>query len=656
MLAALYRTATLKENPRGDFSIDGLLRVGERCFVDIRVWNHLAASYADKLIAEIHAIHEQEKNGIYKERIELHENGRFLPAVFSTGGSASPGAELLMRKLAEAAEDRGITSYAHAIARIRTRVTFLLARAASDCIRGTHKKKDTTEGLRLKDPARRRGCPQGKPMHERFDLGADEEFFWLTRVPVEEERPEEDPCMCPAALRDGDHAPESIVLLDTSPIASRVDPLAADEPPASSAPAPVLDVRPSSPAAASVAAGVCPDVLCEADLVSQETARALAVDSPPAPVRLFSVDTGEPPLPSLLPPPSPSSRSPGPSRSSFSSSLPLPGDTRDPSPSSLSSSPRAQHVTDQPPSMRTSYPLLSDPSVYTHHPLPQPAGINEPVGPLGRVNGRDFEGNKEDESLDDLTPTPEDTRDSPPSFLSSSPRAQHVTDQSPSITSFPLLSDPPVYTHHPLPQPAGITEPVGPLGRVNGRDFERNKKGEPHDDLTPTPEWARVMLGQAPTGPPCPPRPALVHQGSTSQPAPVPHCPTTDRAAFCAGNHMHMMYLPASRPVRMSSVPVPVMSGVSPGPARLPTQPGPFSSGGLDAFDGSQSLGDKFTSTVSLSSGRPAAPTVTHAPLDPWSHPEMFPLGRSSSGDKTCKSFRMQPVWNLGLHPASQRR
>ena len=48
--AAKYKTPNLKENPRGDFSIVGLFREFERCFMDVRVWNHLACSYLDKTV------------------------------------------------------------------------------------------------------------------------------------------------------------------------------------------------------------------------------------------------------------------------------------------------------------------------------------------------------------------------------------------------------------------------------------------------------------------------------------------------------------------------------------------------------------------------------------------------------------------------------
>ena len=88
-LAELYN-CTIKENPRGDISIVGLLRRGERCFIDFRVWNHLATRYSGQTVSQVHAAHTQEKNTTYKPRADI-ENGSFLAAVFNTAGSASGG-------------------------------------------------------------------------------------------------------------------------------------------------------------------------------------------------------------------------------------------------------------------------------------------------------------------------------------------------------------------------------------------------------------------------------------------------------------------------------------------------------------------------------------------------------------------------------------
>ena len=199
--AAKYKTPNLKENPRGDFSIVGLFREFERCFMDVRVWNHLACSYLDKTVEELHDTHEQEKNRVYKDRIVNYENGSFLAVVFNTAGSASPGAELLMKRLALQAEAVGFMEFGAAMAFMRTRVSMILAKAASECIRGTHVPKDKTEMRRAKDFARRRGCAELQPMMQRRDKGAFEDFLRLTRVPHSEPRPAEfEQCPCPPAL------------------------------------------------------------------------------------------------------------------------------------------------------------------------------------------------------------------------------------------------------------------------------------------------------------------------------------------------------------------------------------------------------------------------------------------------------------------------
>ena len=120
-----------------------------------------------------------------------YEHGSFLAVVFNTAGSASPGAELLMKRLALQAEAVGFMEFGAAMAFMRTRVSMILAKAASECIRGTHVPKDKTEKRRAKDFARRRGCAELQPMMQRRDKGAFEAFLRLTRVPQGEPRPAE---------------------------------------------------------------------------------------------------------------------------------------------------------------------------------------------------------------------------------------------------------------------------------------------------------------------------------------------------------------------------------------------------------------------------------------------------------------------------------
>jgi hypothetical protein len=193
--------------------------------MDVRVWNHLAERYKGKTVASVHRDQEKEKNRMYKARIEEYENGRFLPVVFNTAGSASPGAELFMKALARHIEASGAMSYATAMAFMRARVTLILARSASECLRGTHEKKDRTEFIRAQDFARRRGCQQSAPMYRRADLGAIEDMLWLANPSIdEEETPIEEACPRPPALGPGPPEDEPPPLLDLA-----LD--AGDEPP-----------------------------------------------------------------------------------------------------------------------------------------------------------------------------------------------------------------------------------------------------------------------------------------------------------------------------------------------------------------------------------------------------------------------------------------
>ena len=78
-----------------------------------------------------------------------------------------------------------------AAAYLRMKIGFLLTRASTLCLRGTHKKKDPTEMERLMAwSCKRRGTDKEKPMKKRVDLGVIEDAVCASRVRTQPEQPE----------------------------------------------------------------------------------------------------------------------------------------------------------------------------------------------------------------------------------------------------------------------------------------------------------------------------------------------------------------------------------------------------------------------------------------------------------------------------------
>jgi hypothetical protein len=198
-LQALYKTSKLNDRPRGDLSIMGFLREGQRAFFDVRVWNHLAMTHLKNTTEQNHHHHERVKDREYKERIEECENGSFTPLIFSSMGSAAPRADAFMKQVAKQLEAHEGVPYANCLAYIRTKIGFMLMKSAVRCLRGTHKKRDAHEFNAFKRLyPHRRGVSTLTEMKQRTDLGAIEDAITMAQlrprppVDVAEEAPAQD--------------------------------------------------------------------------------------------------------------------------------------------------------------------------------------------------------------------------------------------------------------------------------------------------------------------------------------------------------------------------------------------------------------------------------------------------------------------------------
>ena len=79
---------------------------------------------------------ENEKKGLYNERILEREKASFTPLVFTTTGGMSPECEKLNKRLAYLISEKRNDTYGSVIKHIRTRLRFALLRCTLAAIRG----------------------------------------------------------------------------------------------------------------------------------------------------------------------------------------------------------------------------------------------------------------------------------------------------------------------------------------------------------------------------------------------------------------------------------------------------------------------------------------------------------------------------------------
>ena len=88
----IHRTANTSNDARVDVSARGFWTRGQRAFVDIRIFDPMAACHHQLSLEAAHQRNEQEKNRNYQERVQHVDHGRFTPLVFTTSGGVGPEA------------------------------------------------------------------------------------------------------------------------------------------------------------------------------------------------------------------------------------------------------------------------------------------------------------------------------------------------------------------------------------------------------------------------------------------------------------------------------------------------------------------------------------------------------------------------------------
>ncbi len=145
-----YRTANTTNEARVDVSACDLWSRGVKTFLDIRIFDPMAACHRDIPLETAHHRNEREKIRAYGERIQHVDHGSFTPLVFTTSGGMGPSAKCLYSRLADLMAEKKHQPRSHVVAWMRCRLSFSLLRSALLCLRGTrhsHPKNTDISGL-----------------------------------------------------------------------------------------------------------------------------------------------------------------------------------------------------------------------------------------------------------------------------------------------------------------------------------------------------------------------------------------------------------------------------------------------------------------------------------------------------------------------------
>ena len=131
------KTANTEDGARLDISASGLWGGRhEKTFVDVRVFNPLAATHKHQPISTCYRNQERAKKRAYEQRVRNVEQATFTPLVFSATGGMAIEATSFYKRLASRLAEKWDQPYSSTMAWLRCRLSFSLLRSAIMCLRG----------------------------------------------------------------------------------------------------------------------------------------------------------------------------------------------------------------------------------------------------------------------------------------------------------------------------------------------------------------------------------------------------------------------------------------------------------------------------------------------------------------------------------------
>ena len=138
-------TTITTDEARLDIEARGFWECRQECTMfDVRVFNPCADSYRHAPLSTLYRRQERLKRNAYEERVRQVEKASFVPLVsFTTSGSASPVATVVLKRLAARLAEARDQSYSTVMGWQRCRLSFCLLRCAVMCFRGSRSRRTT---------------------------------------------------------------------------------------------------------------------------------------------------------------------------------------------------------------------------------------------------------------------------------------------------------------------------------------------------------------------------------------------------------------------------------------------------------------------------------------------------------------------------------
>ena len=141
-----YESANSTDGARLDIAVNGFWGGRyEKSYLDVRVFNPLAASNSNMSRENCYRKHEVEKKRIYEQRIREVEHTSFTPLVFSATGGMAKQATTFYKRLASMLADKWGQTYSATLCWLRCRISFSLLRSAIQCIRGARSSRGSPD-------------------------------------------------------------------------------------------------------------------------------------------------------------------------------------------------------------------------------------------------------------------------------------------------------------------------------------------------------------------------------------------------------------------------------------------------------------------------------------------------------------------------------
>ena len=143
----LPRGANTQEGARADIRIKSYLRPFQNSYFDVQVINAQSKCHENITPKDAMKKAEENKERVYKDRIESVEGGAFIPLIFTTKGARSYKTAKTISKIGAMIANEWKEITGATIKKISQELSYAFLRSELTCIRGARKQRATNQGL-----------------------------------------------------------------------------------------------------------------------------------------------------------------------------------------------------------------------------------------------------------------------------------------------------------------------------------------------------------------------------------------------------------------------------------------------------------------------------------------------------------------------------